>query len=253
MSWKTLAPALALVVTAPVPARSDRHDEVFAVCDSLPNAYDCSPLVERRELARSAGTAWRSGERLSLRLVDGRTIAFENDAEAMETCAYAGYWPEIDAHLLWRLAHEWEAFDLVSARTGIRTRIGSAPVVSPDGQRFIALTSLASDEPVRIFVRRKRFEVEYTSDGDDAVPIAGDARARWRGNRSIELLVEGAVVFAYDLVEGKWRWRCVSPENCSPGESPSAANEAGGSSARERTKRQRGWSPPPIPPPVLGP
>jgi hypothetical protein len=96
-----------------------------------------------REFGRLAS---RKGDLLTLRLENGGSKAYRDDAKACDTddarCTYyrlAAYHPKAQVYSIWIQYYEGSGFELLSARTGNVLRLSGTPYFSADGTRFIVI------------------------------------------------------------------------------------------------------------------
>jgi len=90
--------------------------------------------------------ASRKGDLLTLRLENGGSKAYRNDAKACDTddarCTYyqlAAYHPKAQVYSIWIQYYEGSGFELLSARTGNVLRLSGTPYFSADGTRFVVI------------------------------------------------------------------------------------------------------------------
>lgn len=133
LAWPRYAAAQAGTTSAPATCGVDidvqKADELETAC--------------LRELGRLAS---REGDLLTLRLENGGSKVYQDDAKACDTddarCTYyrlAAYHPKAQVYSIWIQYYEGSGFELLSARTGNVLRLSGTPYFSPDGSRFIVI------------------------------------------------------------------------------------------------------------------
>ncbi|WP_143069915.1 hypothetical protein [Hymenobacter actinosclerus] len=145
-------------------------------------------VEERRRLAQAGPRVTRTGRTLHLRPGKAAEIRLTNnpvDDERNIAYEYVAALPEIRQWLLSVHLYEGGYFMLVDQRTGRRTQLMAAPVVSPDGRHFVCGNSdvLARFEPSGLQLWSL----------DDAAPRLlwerqtdwGCTQPRWLDNRTI--------------------------------------------------------------------
>jgi len=98
--------------------------------------------------------ASRKGDLLTLRLENGGSKTYRDDAKACDSddaqkCAYyrfAAYHPKAQVYSIWIQYYEGSGFELLSARTGNVLRLSGTPYFSADGSRFIVIDNAVSKE-----------------------------------------------------------------------------------------------------------
>jgi hypothetical protein len=90
--------------------------------------------------------ASRKGDLLALRLENGGSKAYRDDAKACDTdearCTYyrlAAYHPKAQVYSIWIQYYEGSGFELLSARNGNVLRLSGTPYFSADGARFVVI------------------------------------------------------------------------------------------------------------------
>jgi hypothetical protein len=120
-------------------------DAVAATCgvDIENEKADAREAACLREFEKLAS---RKGDLLTLRLENGGSKAYQDDAKACDTddarCTYyrlAAYHPKAQVYSIWIQYYEGSGFELLSARTGNVLRLSGAPYFSADGSRFIVI------------------------------------------------------------------------------------------------------------------
>jgi hypothetical protein len=135
---------LALVLPGHAAAQAG-SDAAPATCgiDIENQKADVQEAACLREFGNLAG---RKGDLLTLRLENGESKAYQDDAKACDTddarCTYyrlAAYHPKAQVYSIWIQYYEGSGFELLSARTGNVLRLSGTPYFSADGTRFIVI------------------------------------------------------------------------------------------------------------------
>jgi hypothetical protein len=132
---------LALVLSGHAAAQAGSN----AVCgvDIENQKADALEAACLREFGKLAS---RKGDLLTLRLENGGSKAYQDDAKACDTddarCTYyrlAAYHPKAQVYSIWIQYYEGSGFELLSARTGNLLRLSGTPYFSADGTRFVVI------------------------------------------------------------------------------------------------------------------
>lgn len=137
----------------------------------------CADDREKECLDRMQGIASRSGDLLTLRLLDGQEKTFRSRPDACQdddvahcvTSTIAAYLPALGYVAIRHLYYEGDGGEIVSLRTGESTPLDAEPQFSPDGKRFVilpdtahfrydfdfAIWSMQADRPVEEFRNAK--------------------------------------------------------------------------------------------------
>ena len=135
---------LALVLPGHAAAQAG-SDAAPATCgvDIESQKADALEAACLREFGKFAS---RKGDLLTLRLKNGGSKAYRDDAKACDTddarCTYyrlAAYHPKAQVYSIWIQYYEGSGFELLSARTGNVLRLSGTPYFSADGTRFIVI------------------------------------------------------------------------------------------------------------------
>jgi hypothetical protein len=127
-------------------AAQSGSNAVPAICgiDIENQKADVQEAACLREFGRLAS---RKGDLLTLRLENGGSKAYRDDAKACDAddaqkCTYyrlAAYHPKAQVYSIWIQYYEGSGFELLSARTGNVLRLSGTPFFSPDGARFVVI------------------------------------------------------------------------------------------------------------------
>jgi len=103
-------------------------------------------VVEAACLREFGKLASRKGDLLTLRLENGESKAYRDDAKACDTddarCTYyrlVAYHPKAQVYSIGIQYYEGSGFELLSARTGKVLLVSGTPYFSPDGSRFVVI------------------------------------------------------------------------------------------------------------------
>ncbi|RCK78090.1 MAG: hypothetical protein OZSIB_1866 [Candidatus Ozemobacter sibiricus] len=149
-------------------------------------------LVEEETayLKACAPTVTRQGKSLQIKLKNGRSLTFTDDASAEENAElyyFRGYLRETGFFLLYRVGWEFANYLLVDEQTGARVTIDENPVFSPSGERFVTacLDLEAGFVPngLKIYrVAKGKVTLEWSVSPSDW----GPSDPRWKGEHLIE-------------------------------------------------------------------
>ena len=121
--------------------------ESQACCTPNQNAKGADPS-EAAVLAKLSDRASRDGPILRLKLQDNRSLKITdcNDVDACEADRFrmhrlAAWWPTLKYYVVNVGLYEESMAYLISERDGRATRLAAVPVLSPSGQRAVALVS----------------------------------------------------------------------------------------------------------------
>ena len=135
---------LALVLPGHAAAQAG-SDAAPATCgvDIESQKADALEAACLREFGKFAS---RKGDLLTLRLENGGSKAYRDDAKACDTddarCTYyrlAAYHPKAQVYSIWIQYYEGSGVELLSARTGKVLLVSGVPYFSPDGSRFVVI------------------------------------------------------------------------------------------------------------------
>lgn len=149
-------------------------------------------LVEEEAafLKSCAPTVIRQGKSLQIKLKNGKSLTFTDDASAEEHAElyyFRGYLREIGFFLLYRVGWEFANYLLIDEQTGARVTIDENPVFSPSGERFVTacLDLEAGFVPngLKIYrVAKGKVTLEWSVSPSDW----GPSDPRWKGEHLIE-------------------------------------------------------------------
>ena len=144
MTFVLAAGWLALALPGHAAAQAGSN-AVPATCGvDIPNQKaDAQEAACLREFARFAS---RKNDLLTLRLENGRSKAYRDDAKACDAddakCTYyrlVAFHSKAQVYSIRIQYYEGSGFELLSARTGNVLRLSGTPYFSPDGSRFIVI------------------------------------------------------------------------------------------------------------------
>lgn len=131
--------AMAAGLAASAHAAPLAHDEIAALCAEAEGPSHCGRLIEKEQLRRLPGLAYRSGDTLTLTLFPSGVLRFDDVVTPSGGTSYAlwDYLSEINAAVLWTTRDEAIGFLIVQRATGRQAPLPAAPVLSPDRQRLV--------------------------------------------------------------------------------------------------------------------
>jgi hypothetical protein len=111
------------------------------LCDTIPNSHRCAMAMERDLLPLATPYVTRSGDTLTLRLMDESTHRLI-DGECCEgdplSHHFVGFLAPIDSYVVHGQFYEGDTYFIVDRRTGGSVIAWGRPVLSPDSERVAA-------------------------------------------------------------------------------------------------------------------
>jgi hypothetical protein len=128
--------AFGALVPRVAPASPLPVEQVRVLCAGASDPSDCGKRVEAAQLARFPELAKREGDSLTISMTGTEPKRYV-DREA-ETWAVWGYYPAIDAVLLYTVRHaDTLGFTLLLRATGAEAPLANEPLLSPDSSRLV--------------------------------------------------------------------------------------------------------------------